>query len=136
MKNIDLNAVCGRLRQLRREKNLTQSQIAELLGTTQQFYSRLECGKSPLTTALVIQLAELFDVTTDYLLARSSERRPPERKFQPEEEFIEGISCDDFLIRIERFDEDERRRLLDIMNYLTYSRNFGMMRERKDKQEP
>lgn len=136
MNKIDLNAVCGRLRQLRLENNLTQRQIADRIGTTQQFYSRLECGKSPLTTELVIQLAELFDVTTDYLLARSSQRRPPERSLRPEEEFVEGISCDDFLIRIERFDEDERRRLLDIMNYLTYSRNFGMMRDRKEKQEP
>ena len=56
-----------RLRDLRQDKDLTQSDMAEYLNVHQTTYSDYELGESIPSPAL-IQLALFFDVTTDYLL--------------------------------------------------------------------
>ena len=63
-----------RLRLLRMEKRMRQVDIAELLGITQAHYQRIEKGKINIPTLTLCILADYFDVSTDYLLARSEER--------------------------------------------------------------
>ena len=63
-----------RLKDLRVEKGLKQSEMGDFLGCSLRNYHRLEHGeiKVPATTLMI--LADYFDVTTDYLLGRSEER--------------------------------------------------------------
>ena len=57
-----------RLKQIRKERNLTQSQLAEILGTSKQVISRYEHGESNPKIELVCKYAEKLGVAVDYLL--------------------------------------------------------------------
>ncbi len=56
------------IRELRKEKNLTQAQLAQLLSTTQDTISLWELGKSLPDIVTVIKLSKIFGVSSDYLL--------------------------------------------------------------------
>ncbi len=56
-----------RLRGLREDRNLTQSDIAKILGTTYQYYSTYEAGKRELPFTRAIKLATFYNVSLDYL---------------------------------------------------------------------
>jgi len=57
------------LRNLRKEKGLTQTQLADILHTTQDSVSLWELGKSLPDIPTLINISKFFDVTTDYLLS-------------------------------------------------------------------
>ena len=57
-----------RLRGLREDKDLTQTQIAKYLHMSQTGYSQYEIGKNDIPTRVLIQLAEFYEVSVDYLL--------------------------------------------------------------------
>lgn len=60
------------LRNIRKERGKTQKQIAKLLGVSQQSYSAYENGVSQPPRDALIKLAEYYQVSTDYLLDRTS----------------------------------------------------------------
>lgn len=59
-----------RLRELRedREPKTNQRDVAELLNTTQQYYSEYENGKRPLPIEHLITLCNYYKVSADYIL--------------------------------------------------------------------
>ena len=57
-----------RLKELRTENNLTQTQIAAKLGIRQQSYTRYENGTGEPSLDTLIAIAKLFNVSVDYLL--------------------------------------------------------------------
>ncbi len=59
-----------RLKELRIHNKLSQSQLATAIGVTNQNVSDWENGKSETSFEKLIKLAELFMVSTDYLLGR------------------------------------------------------------------
>lgn len=61
----------NKFRELRKEKNLTQFELAHQLNIDQTTISKWELDKALPDTAMLIKLAEFFDVSTDYLLSRS-----------------------------------------------------------------
>ncbi|MBE6804390.1 MAG: helix-turn-helix transcriptional regulator [Ruminococcaceae bacterium] len=58
----------GRLRDMREDNDLTQAQVAEVLGIDQRVYSNYEIGKREIPVHLLIKLAKMYEVSTDYLL--------------------------------------------------------------------
>lgn len=64
------------LKRLRESKNERQSEIAKIVGVTQQAYQRYENGTSEPNADGLIVLANHFNVTVDYLLGRESEKNP------------------------------------------------------------
>ena len=56
------------IRELREDKDLKQSDIAKLLGTTQQVYSRYEKGINEMPVRHIITLCKFYDVSADYVL--------------------------------------------------------------------
>ncbi len=56
------------LRELRLERELSQQQLAEILGTTQKTISKYELGYLDLSTEMIITICKYFGVTADYLL--------------------------------------------------------------------
>ena len=56
-----------RLRALREDQDLTQNDIAKILGTTYQYYSTYEAGKRELPFSRAIALAKYYNVSLDYL---------------------------------------------------------------------
>lgn len=73
MKN-GLEIFSDRLKKLRNEKGLKQSEMGDLLGCTERNYQRIEYGQINVPATTLMALADYFDVTTDYLLGRSEER--------------------------------------------------------------
>ncbi len=57
-----------RIRQLREEKGLTQSEVAEVLHCDQSLYSRYELGLRQLPLETAIQLSDYYQVSLDYLV--------------------------------------------------------------------
>jgi len=74
MNEIILPSIRERLKPLRKEKKVTQRQIAELLDCTEQHYQRMEYGKVNLPSTTVIFLANYFGVSADYLLGLTDEK--------------------------------------------------------------
>lgn len=66
----------NRLKQLRKENNMTQENLAEKLHLKRSVISKYESGSIPLTDGLIIEMTELFGVTADYLLGKSEPDSP------------------------------------------------------------
>ena len=64
-------AIYQRLKDLREDADKTQADIAELIGTTAQYYGRYEKGEIDLPLSRAVQLAEYYDVSLDYLAGRT-----------------------------------------------------------------
>lgn len=60
-----------RIRELREDNDLTQKEVAKLLNTTQQQYSRVENEEAEVTAKHLIKLAFFYDVSVDYILKLS-----------------------------------------------------------------
>ena len=63
-----------RIRELREDKDLTQKQIAEILGMSQTGYSKYETGENDIPTHILIKLADLHHTSVDYILGRTNEK--------------------------------------------------------------
>ena len=63
-----------RIRDLREDHDLTQQQVAEILGTSQTMYARYERGANELPIRHLIRLADLYKVSTDYILGRTNRK--------------------------------------------------------------
>ena len=57
-----------KLKELREENNLKQTDLAEYLNIRQNTYSQYESGKRQLPIDVLIKLARFYKVTTDYIL--------------------------------------------------------------------
>ena len=63
-----------RLKLLRKERNMTQKEIAELLDRTDRQVQALEAGRVNVPGLTLIKLADFFNVSIDYLVGRSEDR--------------------------------------------------------------
>ncbi len=57
-----------KIRDLREDNDLTQAQVAKLLGTSQTMYARYERGANELPIHHLVKLCEIYDVSADYIL--------------------------------------------------------------------
>ena len=60
--------IAERISKLRTQQNLTQSELAKRLGITRSSVNAWELGISVPSTQYIVELSELFHVSTDYLL--------------------------------------------------------------------
>lgn len=66
-----------RLRDLREDRDLSQAQIAKVLKTTQQQYSKIETGKADISGEKLILLAKFYNTSIDYLVGLTNDPAPP-----------------------------------------------------------
>lgn len=69
-----------RIRDMREDLDIQQKSIAKVLHTTQSQYSKYELGKRSLPIEHLIELCILYDVSADYLLGFTDEKKPLPRK--------------------------------------------------------
>lgn len=74
---MDMPAYLQKLRGLREDNDLTQTQIAEILGTSQTMYARYERGANELPVRHLVTLCKFYNVSADYLLGTTPD---PKRK--------------------------------------------------------
>lgn len=63
--------VFQRIRELREDRDWKQGYVAEKLGITQTNYSKYELGKVNIPVEMLMKLADLYDVSLDYLTERT-----------------------------------------------------------------
>ncbi|MGN0370953.1 MAG: helix-turn-helix domain-containing protein [Butyrivibrio sp.] len=70
-----------RIRDLREDKDLSQTKMAKILGMSQTGYSKYETGENDIPTGILIKLADFHETSIDYILGRTDERHAyPKRK--------------------------------------------------------
>ena len=60
-----------RLRDLREDRDMNQTQIAGILNMSQTGYSKYETGENDIPTNILIKLADFYGVSVDYILGRT-----------------------------------------------------------------
>ena len=65
-----------RIKDLREDRDLSQAQIAKIIKTTQQQYSKIETGISDISGEKLKLLAQFYNVSADYILGLTKEQKP------------------------------------------------------------
>ena len=63
-----------RIRNLREDKDLTQTDMGKILSCSQRVYSNYERGELDIPTEILIKLADYHNVSVDYILNRTDEK--------------------------------------------------------------
>lgn len=61
-----------RIRDLREDRDLNQTEIARMLGMSQTGYSKYETGENDIPTSILIKLARFYGTSIDYLLGETN----------------------------------------------------------------
>lgn len=67
------------IQELRKNKNLTQTDLAKIFCTTQRTISNWETGRNEPPYEMLIKYAQFFNVTTDYILGLTREENTQEK---------------------------------------------------------
>ena len=65
-----------RIRNLREDKDMTQTQVAKYLNCSQRIYSNYERGEVDIPTSVLIRLSNFHEVSVDYLLGLTEHAFP------------------------------------------------------------
>ena len=68
-----------RLKELREDRDLTQTQISKILNMSQTGYSKYKTGENDVPTKILIELAKYYKVPVDYILGLTNETEPYKR---------------------------------------------------------
>lgn len=71
-----------KLRGLREDNDLTQAQIAEILGTSQTMYARYERGANEMPLRHLVTLCRFYNVSADYFLDTTPDPSRKQKKAQ------------------------------------------------------
>ena len=63
-----------RIRELREDRDLTQTALADYLGVRQTTYSKYELGRIEVPVEVLIKLVDYYQVSLDYLVGREGRR--------------------------------------------------------------
>lgn len=67
-----MRMIYPRLRELREDHDLKQVNVAKLLNMSQTGYSKYETGENDIPTRVLIELANIYGTSIDYLLGQTS----------------------------------------------------------------
>lgn len=69
-----------RIKELRKNFGLTQKELGEKIGVTESHVRKWEISESFTSVPKLIRLSEIFDVSTDYLLGLTIDKKVPKQK--------------------------------------------------------
>jgi transcriptional regulator with XRE-family HTH domain len=69
-----------RIRDLREDKDMSQTQLAKILDMSQTGYSKYETGENDIPTAILIRLARFYNTSIDYILEETNDRKRYSKK--------------------------------------------------------
>jgi transcriptional regulator with XRE-family HTH domain len=99
-----------RIKKLRKSRGLSQMELADKVKTDVRMISQYEKGKSLPLVEYVIKLAEIFNVSIDYLLMEEAPIKP--LKQNGDRELIEQLG------EIDKLDEADKDSVIQIIRYL------------------
>lgn len=103
-----------RLAKLRKERNLSQYELAEKMGFSRGQIANYEQGTRQPDFETLLKFADFFNVSTDYLLCRTDNPDPLRKKNDDEKEFHAFINDPDLQVwykELPKSDEEELRKL-------------------------
>ena len=103
-----------RIKELRQERGLSQTELAKAIDTAQPNITRWENGINDPTSTQLTKLADFFGCSTDFLLGREDD-------FGVKINSSAGkktLCADDFLILFEKLTKNEQKTILTLMSVL------------------
>lgn len=111
------------LAELRKDKGLSQKELGEIFHVSSSAISSYETGVHIPDANQIVQFADFFDVTTDYILGRSSCDISPSVLAKP---FIDNTLVRDILMMMDALPDEHKRAIVLLVDEI----NFGVtMRE-------
>lgn len=125
------------IKKLRKEKDITQEQLAEYLGISSRAVSQWECGKTMPDISQLPILANLFEVTTDYLLGvdiNEKDKKVNDIVETAEKQWSKGLDAKgaDILREGLKAYPNNPKIMLDLMSCLWRVRNYPENKEKRD----
>lgn len=107
-----------RIKELRKQQNITQQQLSNYLGITQATLSGWENEKFEIDNNSLMKCADYFNVSVDYLLGRTEEKNTDEK---------DDITFDDFTFAMydeaQHLTEEDKQALLQMARLLKAKKN-------------
>lgn len=103
------------IRSLREDHELKQDTIAKQLGVVQQTYSNYEKGHTSLPLDYLIKLANIYNVSADFLLGLTTFQKPAA---EMDKIYVQGKTLGEVCSALLTLSADKRRMLLDFLGYL------------------
>lgn len=107
--------MANRIKELRKSRGMNQEALASYMGVSQQTISKIERNTDSLSMDILIRLAEYFNVTTDYLLGLSNEKRNTLIQNRVRSRLEE---YNDFVVEYEELSDYNQRAIVEIMHAL------------------
>ena len=123
-------AIQNRIRELRKNLNLSQIGLSLILGTTQQTVSRMEIS-GDIPTDLLIKMSRFFNATTDYILGISEYKRDLSGQLRMNHEMDMYY---DIILRYQQLFTVNRRTLLVILDRLEQAQ-YEQSTDRKESDD-
>ncbi len=123
-------AIQNRIRELRKNLNLSQIGLSLILGTTQQTVSRMEIS-GDIPTDLLIKMSGFFNATTDYILGISEYKRDLSGQLRMNHEMDMYY---DIILRYQQLSTVNRRTLLVILDRLEQAQ-YEQSTDRKESDD-
>lgn len=119
----------NRIRELRKNYNLSQESFSSIFATTQQAVSRMENGIYDIPTDLLVRMADFFNVTTDYILGISDVKRDLKKQARMDHEMDRYY---DIILRYQKLSDTNRRTFLVLLERLEQAQREETDCQRKD----
>lgn len=110
-----------RLKNLRQEKKMTQQDMAEYLNISRAGYAGYELERRIPNIEIIKSLSTYFEVSTDYLLCKTSFPSSPNKEknvVRQEDEFLKAIKTALYGIEEIQFTEEDKKDLIAIAQIL------------------
>lgn len=104
-----------RIKQLRKEKGLTQKELANQIGSSHAQLNKYESGLNTPPLDRLLLLAEVLETSVDYLLAGHGKGEPPLNS----QRLIQRFQT------IEEFDADERETIIKVLDAMIAKHNMA-----------
>lgn len=113
------------LRILRRERGLTQAELAKKMKLKQYNISDYEIGRIEPNVAILIRFAEVFNVSLDFLVGRKIKEDSTYKKIlntEDGESYLTELAADKYIVQInekmKHLDDDKKKQVCSSVNFL------------------
>lgn len=113
------------IRDLREDHDLKQKEVANYLNISQQTYSNYENGRRSIPVGVVAALAELYKVSTDYLLGADTSYHSG---INLNSAYLENVTVHDVMYDMQKLKPQSRRELVRYLKYLKSIEKFEISR--------